>query len=86
MIVRVTEAKLAATLREAEDRDVVVLRHGHLAGVVVCPERYGALLEGLDGAKAWPRPTTRGHSGRGTGRTQRVGLQACSSTYRFLTA
>jgi antitoxin StbD len=53
MLVTVTEAKarLGELLREAAEEDVVVVRHGHAAGVLVGAERYDALLEELEDLK-----------------------------------
>ena len=50
MLVTVTEAKarLGELLREAAEEDVVVVRHGHAAAVLVGAERYDALLEELE--------------------------------------
>ncbi len=53
MLVTVTEAKarLGELLREAAEEDVVVVRHGHAAAVLVGAERYDALLEELEDLK-----------------------------------
>jgi antitoxin StbD len=53
MLVTVTEAKarLGELLREATEGDVVVVRHGHPAAVLVGAERYDALLEELEDLK-----------------------------------
>ena len=44
MLVTVTEAKarLGELIREATEEDVVVVRHGHPAAVLVGAERYDA--------------------------------------------
>lgn len=49
-MVPLTEAKarLAELVREAADREVVLLRHGHPAAVLVSPERYEAMLEEIE--------------------------------------
>jgi len=53
MLVTVTEAKarLGELLREAAEDDVVVVRHGHPAAVIVGADRYDALLEELEDLK-----------------------------------
>ena len=53
MLVTVTEAKarLGELIREATEEDVVVVRHGHPAAVLVGAERYDALLEELEDLK-----------------------------------
>lgn len=53
MLVTVTEAKarLGELLREAGEEDVVVVRHGHPAAVLVGADRYDALLEELEDLK-----------------------------------
>jgi len=53
MLVTVTEAKarLGELLREATEEDVVVVRHGHAAAVLVGAERYDALLEEVEDLK-----------------------------------
>ncbi|MGH9101892.1 MAG: type II toxin-antitoxin system Phd/YefM family antitoxin [Acidimicrobiales bacterium] len=53
MLVTVTEAKarLGELIREAGEEDVVVVRHGHPAAVLVGAERYDAVLEELEDLK-----------------------------------
>jgi antitoxin StbD len=53
VLVTVTEAKgrLGELIREATEEDVVVVRHGHPAAVLVGAERYDALLEELEDLK-----------------------------------
>lgn len=53
MLVTVTEAKarLAELIREAAEEDVVVVRHGHPAAVLVGAERYDAVLEEMEDLK-----------------------------------
>jgi prevent-host-death family protein len=65
MLVTVTEAKARSgeMIREATEEDVVVVRHGHPAAVLVGAERYGALLEELErpcpGSDSGKLPTDR---------------------------
>lgn len=42
------KARLAEVVRQAEEGDVVILRHGRPAAVIVAPDRYEALLEELE--------------------------------------
>ena len=53
MLVTVTEAKarLGELIRRAIEEDVVVVRHGHPAAVLVSAERYDAVLEELEDLK-----------------------------------
>lgn len=50
MLIPVTEAKarLAEIVRECAHRDVLLLRHGRPAAVVLSADRYEALLDRLD--------------------------------------
>lgn len=51
-IVPLTDAKnhLSALVRESAERDVVLLRHGRPAAVLIGAERYEALIEGYEDA------------------------------------
>jgi antitoxin StbD len=41
-------AKLSALVREAEDRDVVLMNHSRPAAILISPARYESLLEELE--------------------------------------
>ena len=73
MLVTVTEAKarLGELIREATEQDVVVVRHGHPAAVLVGAERYDALLEELEDLKDRLSVYESAHSEAGL----RVGLE-----------
>jgi prevent-host-death family protein len=49
-LISLTEAKgrLAALVRECEEGDVVILRHGRPAAILVAPAQYEALLEEIE--------------------------------------
>jgi prevent-host-death family protein len=51
-IVPLTDAKnhLSGLVRESAERDVVLLRHGRPAAVLIGAERYEALIEGYEDA------------------------------------
>lgn len=53
MLIPISEAKgrLAEVVREAQDEDVVLLRHGRPAAVVIGVERLEALIEELEDAR-----------------------------------
>jgi antitoxin StbD len=53
MLVPVSEAKarLAELIREAADEDVILMRHGHPAAVIIGVERLDALIEELEDAR-----------------------------------
>lgn len=53
MLVPVSEAKgrLSEIVRESADRDVLLMRHGRPAAVVIAVERYEALLERIEDAE-----------------------------------
>lgn len=52
-LVPITEAKarLFEVVREATDRDVLLVRHGRPAAVLLSPERYDALLDRIEDAE-----------------------------------
>jgi prevent-host-death family protein len=53
MLVGISEAKgrLAELVRDAQDEDVILLRHGRPAAVIVGAERFDALMEELEDAR-----------------------------------
>lgn len=53
LLVPVSEAKarLTALVREAEARDVLLMRHGRPAAVMISTERYEALLARVEDAE-----------------------------------
>lgn len=53
LLVPVTEAKarLAEIIRESDQRDVLLLRHGRPAAVVISADRYAALVDRIEDAE-----------------------------------
>lgn len=45
------KARLSELVREAAEREVVLLRHSRVAAVLISPQRYEALLEEIEDLK-----------------------------------